>query len=174
MLTKEVDNLLQPELVAMKILAVGHVSPTAGVCRVLIQAMFRYASVPPQKQILLTWTEPPEYTSLFICLVHCLLPSFSTEGHQSVHPHENKWLKKHKVTYVAAISKGCNRIREDAILNFKKRYFWKGLPYVFNNSIHMSVKERRDSFLGTGGILPLFNACHLTFSVEIESRACDF
>ena len=32
----EADNLLQPELVAMKILAVGHISPTAGVCRVLI------------------------------------------------------------------------------------------------------------------------------------------
>lgn len=54
----EADNLLQPELVAMKILAVGHISPTAGVCRVLIQAVFRYASVPPQKQILahLDWT----------------------------------------------------------------------------------------------------------------------
>lgn len=93
----EADNLLQPELVAMKILAMGHICRSVqSPDRHLIEWSDGHQSLSRSKS-LFTWTEPPEYPSLF-CLSGSLSPSsFSTQGHQSVHPHENKWLKKHKV-----------------------------------------------------------------------------
>lgn len=114
---EEADNLLHPELVAVKTYVVQDISPTAGVCRVADPCRAQ-VGISPSSEVS---PSSPGLSLLntvhcLVCRVHCLLPdSAARVARESILIRINDLRKTDSVC--GCFFKECSRFCEDNILD---------------------------------------------------------